>query len=123
MLDFEVFLKLCPFFFCISNQKIAALMETAAARIAGIFFQMFKDMGTFQGDPRVQLGSPLLADTGAAAARCTGGQKTFLNQEDVRDSTLGEFKCGGTSNNASADNDDIVGFFHSQPPPFVADGS
>ena len=93
MLDFEVFLKLCPFFFCISNQKIAALMETAAARIAGIFFQMFKDMGTFQSDPRVQLGSPLLADTGAAAARCAGGQKAFLNQEDVRDSTLGEFKC------------------------------
>ena len=67
-------------------------METAAARIAGIFFQMFKDMGTFQSDPRVQLGSPLLADTGAAAARCAGGQKAFLNQEDVRDMVLDSYQ-------------------------------
>ena len=93
-------------------------MQAAAVAVTGIFLQVFKNMRALQGEAGVELGSPLLADAGAAAPGGAGGQIPLFDQQNVGNAPFGQLKGGGAADDAAADNNDFVFAFHQAVPPF-----
>ena len=77
---------------------------------------MLKNVGAFQGQPGVELRTPLLADAGPAAPGSARGQIALLNEQDIGQPPLGQLERHGASDNTAADDNGLIIFLHSAPP-------
>ena len=78
---------------------------------------VLKQIGALLSNAGVQLGTPLLADTGAAASGRAGGQVSLLNEQGIVQASLCQLESDGGTDDTAADDNNIICFLHLSSPP------